>query len=139
HSGGRPAAAIAPAPALPKARTAASSAIKQAEDCWTGLRTSNERFNEWINRSNADLRMMLAETEHGLYPHAGVPWFSTPFGRDGVITALQCLWINPHMARGVLGFLVATQAEDDDPAVDAEPGKMIHEIRRGEMARTGEI
>lgn len=139
HSGEDSADAMRPAPALPRARKTASRAIKQAEERWTGLRSSNERFNEWINRSNADLRMMLAETEHGPYPHAGVPWFSTPFGRDGVITALQCLWINPDMARGVLGFLAATQATDDDPAADAEPGKMIHEIRRGEMARAGEI
>jgi glycogen debranching enzyme len=127
------------APPLPTARQIAQSAVQHAEGQWTSVRTSNERFNEWINRSNADLRMMLAQTEHGPYPHAGVPWFSTPFGRDGVITAMQCLWVNPEMARGVLSFLAATQAIEDDDSADAEPGKMIHEIRRGEMAATGEV
>src|SRR5690606_15683012 len=121
------------------AKEIAERAAHEAEGAWTSVRTSNERFNEWINRSNADLRIMLAQTDHGPYPHPGVPWFSTPFGRDGVITAMQCLPVNPEMARGVLSFLAATQATEDDPSRDAEPGKMIHEIRRGEMAATGEI
>jgi glycogen debranching enzyme len=101
--------------------------------------TDNEQFNDWVNRSASDLQMLTTETRHGLYPYAGVPWFSTPFGRDGLITALQTLWSQPSMAAGVLRFLAATQADRSDPAIEAEPGKVIHEMREGEMAALGEV
>jgi glycogen debranching enzyme len=103
------------------------------------LHTSNEAFNDWINRSLADLDMMVSETPHGFYPYAGVPWFSTPFGRDGIITALETLWLNPQVSRGVLSYLATTQAAKTIPEQDAEPGKILHETRGGEMAALREI
>src|SRR6185436_7647487 len=103
------------------------------------LDSSNVGFDEAVRRSVSDLAMLTTETEHGPYPYAGIPWFSTVFGRDALITALQVLWMDPALARGVLGYLAANQATDFDPQADAEPGKILHEVRLGEMAALGEV
>jgi glycogen debranching enzyme len=132
---GRPVAARA----FEIAHTEAGDALEAAQAAFATIETSSERFNQWVRQSAADLRMLTANTPYGPYPYAGVPWFSTPFGRDGIITALQTLWINPRLARGVLSYLAATQADSMNSDQDAEPGKILHEARASEMARLGEV
>jgi glycogen debranching enzyme len=103
------------------------------------IESSNQLFNEVIARSFSDINMLISQTPQGFYPYAGVPWYSTTFGRDGILTAMMMLWVEPTLAKGVLLHLAAHQAQDFDPASDAQPGKILHERRQGEMARTGEV
>ena len=105
----------------------------------TSIVTSDAVFNELIGRSVADLDLLTTQTPEGPYPYAGVPWFSTVFGRDALVTAWLMLWVDPAIALGVLRHLAAMQATTTDPAADAEPGKILHEVRNGEMAELGEV
>jgi glycogen debranching enzyme len=126
-------------PSYEKVVQEAASVLESAHAREPLIFTSNEQFNDWLNRSLADLEMMRTETPYGPYPYAGVPWFSTEFGRDGIITALQCMWFDPSFARGVLAYLAGTQADVENAEKDAQPGKVLHETRAGEMAVLGEI
>jgi glycogen debranching enzyme len=123
----------------PQARNRAFSEMKTSAEIFPRIHSSNSRFNDWINRSFADVQMMTIGNREKDFPYAGVPWFSTVFGRDGIITAMETLWITPSIAQGVLQFLAKTQATEVDESREAEPGKILHELRHGEMANLGEI
>ncbi|WP_122464514.1 glycogen debranching N-terminal domain-containing protein [Brevundimonas lutea] len=97
------------------------------------------RFNLWLDQSRADVALLTTDLSTGPYPYAGVPWFSTPFGRDGIITAWQMLWLDPSLAKGVLTYLAARQATETSAFQDSQPGKIMHETRQGEMSRLGEV
>ncbi|MET0986622.1 MAG: amylo-alpha-1,6-glucosidase [Steroidobacteraceae bacterium] len=101
--------------------------------------SSGRLFNQWIEKSRSDLALLTTPLRTGPYPYAGIPWFATQFGRDAIITALQTLWINPALAAGVLRFLASTQATEESTFRDSEPGKIMHEMRRGEMAALREV
>jgi glycogen debranching enzyme len=113
--------------------------LKESANIFARIKTSNEQFNQWITQSQNDLLSLLANTEHSKYPYAGVPWYNTAFGRDGIITALETLWLAPDIAKNVLRYLANTQATEVNEYQDAEPGKIIHEVRGGEMVAMNEI
>jgi glycogen debranching enzyme len=102
------------------------------------LRASWEALQHAFEQSVADLASLrLRGTEDGLgkLPAAGMPWFMTVFGRDTLITCLQTLLFGPELARTALDVLAELQATEDDPSIDAEPGKIVHEVRQGKAAR----
>jgi glycogen debranching enzyme len=97
---------------------------------------------EWVpayRRAVDDLRMLLVPTAHGPYPAAGMPWFGNKFGRDALITAIMVLPEVPEMLAAVLAFLAEHQGQVSDPFREEEPGKILHEIRQGELSRTNRI
>ncbi|HEY1752390.1 MAG TPA: glycogen debranching N-terminal domain-containing protein [Caulobacteraceae bacterium] len=103
------------------------------------LRSSDDAHGAWFEQSRADLGLLISDLPTGPYPFAGIPWFSTPFGRDGLLTSWQTLWIDPSLARGVLTYLAARQATETSAFQDSQPGKIMHETRGGEMAAMREI
>jgi len=121
------------------AREAAAAEYGRSQAWSCRLASVNGQFNAWFNRAVSDLHMMVTALPSGPYPYAGLPWFNTPFGRDGLITALECLWMRPDLARGVLNYLAGTQATTASMDQDAEPGKILHETRNGEMAALKEM
>jgi glycogen debranching enzyme len=105
----------------------------------TRIITDSDGFNVLLARSLVDLEMLLTDTPQGLVPYAGVPWYVAPFGRDSLITALQLLPYNGEIAAGTLRFLAHWQGRTENTFLDEEPGKILHEYRRGEMANCREI
>lgn len=101
--------------------------------------TDNPFFNNLIERGMNDIMMLSTMTPYGYYPYAGIPWFNCPFGRDGLIAAMEFLPLYPQVARGTLKFLAAYQGTKVEPFTDEEPGKILHEFRSGEMAHCREI
>jgi glycogen debranching enzyme len=113
--------------------------FRARRDRFTLLRTNRPAFDEWLTNSASDLAQLITELPTGPYPFAGLPWFAAPFGRDAIVTAMQTAWLYPALARGVLDYLAATQADRMDIPNESAPGKIIHEAREGEMARLGEV
>lgn len=122
-----------------KAKKLLEEEQKETNRIIPGIKTSNQQFTEWISKSKFDVLSLLSETDNGRYPFAGVPWYNTAFGRDGIITAYETLWIAPDIARSALFFLAKTQATEFSEFQDAEPGKIIHEVRGGEMVELKEV
>ncbi len=132
----------AAAPGRPRFRAAAARAcasMRAQRRRGASVRASTRLFNAWVEKSRADLALLTTALPTGPFPYAGVPWFSTPFGRDAVITALATLWLDPALARGVLRFLAANQARGTSPFQESAPGKILHETRKGEMTRLREL
>jgi len=114
-------------------------AIRERERRGAILACPDHALAAWLDQSRADVALLVTDLEAGSYPYAGIPWFSTPFGRDGIVTSLQLLWLDPSLARGVLCHLAAMQAQERSAFRDSQPGKIMHESRQGEMAALKEI
>ncbi len=121
--------------ALKRRKREARSQIRRLDR----IASDNPKFDHWLGRAASDLALLTTQLESGPYPYAGIPWFSVPFGRDAIITALQTLWIEPSIAQGVLSFLSGSQAVEQSSFRDSAPGKIMHETRRGEMAALSEV
>lgn len=122
---------------------AAMEAAYAARRDWTDVAaqwtTDNAAVNEMLQQSVSDVYMLLNDFGFGLMPSAGVPWYAVPFGRDSLITSMQLLSVRPDMTKATLKTLAHWQGSRLVPELDEEPGKIMHELRSGEMARTGEI
>ena len=105
----------------------------------TQIQTDNAVFNLVLDRSIRDLVALTSLYPTGPFLSAGIPWFTSPFGRDALITAYQSLMLGPEVAKGVLRFLAKYQGKNEDNFRDEEPGKILHEFRYGELAKLGVI
>jgi glycogen debranching enzyme len=126
-------------PRFERALTAARARVRAIKSRGARLTASDGAFDAWLQQSRTDVAILTTELATGAYPYAGIPWFSTPFGRDGIFCAWQLLWLDPSLAKGVLSYLAARQACDVSSFEDATPGKIMHETRRGEMAALREV
>lgn len=106
----------------------------------TRFRASNAQLGQFLDRAILDLRMLTARAEDGTeYLDAGIPWYSALFGRDALITAYESLAVSTDLAWGTLRGLAALQGKEMDDWREEEPGKILHELREGELARAGQI
>lgn len=128
-----------PSYAYGDAREAVLRRAEATRSSYAQFESDHKPLSDWLTSSLADLSLLTTDMPLGPYPYAGIPWFSTPFGRDALIVALQTTWVCPGLARGVLRTLAAHQATSFDDANDAEPGKILHEMRHGEMPRLREV
>lgn len=103
------------------------------------IKTDHQSFQRLVDRGVGDLRVLLTDLGYGKFPVAGLPWFGVPFGRDSLIAALQMLSINPEVAKGTILTMASKQGKNLDAWRDEQPGKIMHEIRFGELANTNQI
>ncbi len=116
------------------------SELSRFHDGWARIDASDREFSSMIRRAKVDLTSIVTDANGGgAFIMAGVPWFATLFGRDSIITALSILPFHPEIAARTLRTLAAFQGTAVNEARDEQPGKIVHEIRSGEMAATGEI
>lgn len=132
---GKSGTAIAPETALEKLE----SSYKKWEAGTTKIETDYPALQRLVERGILDLRVLLTDIGYGDFPVAGLPWFGVPFGRDSLIAALQMLPFNPAIAKGTLRTMASMQGTKIDPWRDEQPGKMMHEIRYGELAGTNQV
>ncbi len=121
-----------------------AAAVLEAEhEKWVStcaqITTDNELFDRLVDASVRDLHALMIPVGDDRLPAAGIPWYVAPFGRDSLLSSCESLMINPEVARGTLLVLARLQAKTDEGWRDAEPGKILHELRVGELARTGHI
>jgi glycogen debranching enzyme len=132
-----------PAPRPRRTLHAALSDLERADREWQAgcarIETDNELFQSVMSASVRDLHALLTPADGGRLPAAGIPWYVAPFGRDSLLSAYEALLLNPGIARETLKVLAALRAREDEPWRDAEPGKILHELRAGELARAGLI
>jgi glycogen debranching enzyme len=130
-------------PARPRRLERLDERLDRADRLWldsgTRIASSSELFDRVVSRALRDLRLLRSRLGRLHYIAAGIPWFATLFGRDAAIAALQTLPYGHTIARETLELLACYQADHVDAYRDAEPGKILHELRRGELARAGEI
>ncbi|NEO25751.1 MAG: amylo-alpha-1,6-glucosidase, partial [Kamptonema sp. SIO4C4] len=124
---------------LSQAMAAEAMEKQQWRDRVTRIRTDNRTLNQIIERAEQDTYLLGQTFGEGKFLAAGIPWFSTLFGRDSLIAAMQTLILNPEIARQTLTVLAEYQGQVIDEWREEAPGKILHELRRGEMARSGEI
>ncbi|PZE21120.1 amylo-alpha-1,6-glucosidase [Paenibacillus xerothermodurans] len=117
--------------------------LQRSYDEWqqhiTAVQTDHGQLQQLVERGLKDLKVLLTNLGHGSFPVAGLPWFGVPFGRDSLIAALQMLPFNPAVAKGTLRTMAAKQGQAVDAWRDEQPGKIMHEIRFGEMAGTNQV
>jgi glycogen debranching enzyme len=142
----QPASSVSTPATLGQAIAAETMEVQQWRDRTTHIHTDNRTLNQIIDRAKQDIYLLMQSfaPDHANQPEgkilaAGIPWFSTLFGRDSLIAAMQTLILTPDIARQTLAVLAAYQGQETDEWREEEPGKILHELRRGEMARCGEI
>jgi glycogen debranching enzyme len=132
-----------PAPAAPGRIEQQRSSVEERFRAWRtqGSRwlTDVPKFDVVLRRATDDLRALYIDADGERVISAGIPWYSTVFGRDSIITSLQTLSLNPTIARDTLRYLAHRQGAKEDTFTEEQPGRILHELRRGEMARSGEI